>query len=438
MIIQAGTKSYKPTLAIETHGCKLNQADSLVLSAEFSNAGFIVVPATHPSDVYVLNSCTVTHVADQKARQSLRAARRRNPNAKVVATGCYAQNSPKAIDLMPEVDLVVGNFDKKDLPQKIHDLITSSSTNVYDLSDSNYLYPKKSRTRAMIKIQEGCNQVCAYCIVPKVRGREKSVPPSELIAQINNHVSAGYKEIVLTGTQLGSYGFDLPDVDLRQLIKHILSETDLIRLRISSLQPQEIDSSLLELWSNERLCPHFHLALQSGSDSILKNMRRRYTTQQYIETVEMIRATVPDVSITTDVIVGFPGENDSNFIETYNLCEQIMFSKIHVFPYSIRPGTSASYYKNQTSNKNKSDRVKKLIRLSDKHSINFKNQFIGKTRSVLWENLRDTNDEKSNSWRGLTDNYIKVSTSSKKNLANNITSAKMLSTEDELVIVEVT
>jgi len=386
----------------------------------------------------VLNSCTVTHVADQKARQSLRAARRRNPDAKVVATGCYAQNSPKAIDLMPEVDLVVGNFDKKYLPQKIHDLISSSSTNENNLSDSNYLYPKNSRTRAMIKIQEGCNQVCAYCIVPKVRGREKSVPLSQLITQINNHVSAGYKEIVLTGTQLGSYGFDLPDIDLRQLIKHILSDTDLIRLRISSLQAQEIDSSLLELWSNERLCPHFHLALQSGSDDILKNMRRRYTTQQYVETVEMIRATVPDVSITTDVIVGFPGESDSNFIETYNLCEQIMFSKIHVFPYSIRPGTSASHYKNQTSNKNKSDRVKKLIRLSDKDSINFKNQFIGKTRSVLWESLRDTNDEKSNYWRGLTDNYIKVSTSSKKDLANNITSAKILSTKDELVIAEVT
>ena len=438
MITQTHTKSYKPTLAIETHGCKLNQADSLVLSTAFSDAGFIVVPVNHPSDVYVLNSCTVTHVADQKARQALRAARRRNPHTKIVATGCYAQNSGKAIDLMPEVDLVVGNFDKKYLAQKILDLIRSTSNDYDDFSNSDDLYPKNSRTRAMIKIQEGCNQVCAYCIVPKVRGREKSVPASQLITQINNHVSAGYKEVVLTGTQLGSYGFDLPDIDLRELVQLILSETDLIRLRISSLQPQEIDSSFLELWSDERLCPHFHLALQSGSDNILKHMRRRYTARQYTETVEMIRSTVPDVSITTDVIVGFPGESDTQFLETYNLCKEIMFSKIHVFPYSIRPGTSASYFKNQTTSKSKSDRVKELISLSEKHSINFKTQFIGKTRSVLWESLRHTNDKSSNYWVGLTDNYIRVSTFTDRNLANNITSAVLLKTEDELVLAEVT
>ena len=313
-----GEPQFRGTVAIQTHGCKLNQADSQVLARRFAHAGYRVVDPSEPADIYILNTCTVTHVADSKARQALRGAHRLNPTAMVVATGCYAQRAPKELARLEGVSLVVGNSEK----ERLIDMILAARGDpivpcaVGEEMPTSLAGPGSGRTRAMVKIQEGCNQVCAYCIVPKVRGRERSIPPEELLGQVRERVEEGYKEVVLTGTQLGSYGFDLTGTNLKGLVELILRETKVKRLRISSLQPQEITLDLLELWDDRRLCPHFHIPLQSGSDYVLKRMRRRYTAAQYTEAVERVRTRVPQAAVTADVIVGFPQEGDQHFQES--------------------------------------------------------------------------------------------------------------------------
>ena len=303
------------TVVIHTHGCKLNQADSSRLARQFAEAGYRVVPDGSPANVYVLNTCTVTAAADAKARQFLRSARRRNPEAIIVAAGCYPQRASEELERMDAVSLVVGNTGKDSLVSLVTAALDGNAPPSSADEPASHLEPISlpwgslpgSRLRAMVKIQEGCNQVCAYCIVPKVRGRERSVPPESIIGEINRHASEGAREVVLTGTQLGSYGFDLPGISLAGLLEQVLSETDVPRIRVSSLQPQEITGRLLSLWDNPRLCPHFHVPLQNGCDAILKAMRRRYDTRQAARAVERIRRAIPGAGVTTDIIVGFPG-----------------------------------------------------------------------------------------------------------------------------------
>ena len=424
-----------PAVAIETHGCKLNQADSNLLAWQFTEAGFRLVATDEPSDVYVLNSCTVTHVADRKARHAIRAARRRNPKATIVAAGCYAQRSPQDLQQLEEVDLVVGNADKATLVRRVVDWRGDTPVPCTVGDDGEVLSPRIFRTRAMVKIQEGCNQVCAYCIVPKVRGRERSIPPDTIVAEISRHVAHGYKEVVLTGTQLGSYGFDMSDITLARLLERILSDTDVLRLRVSSLQPQEISEDMLTLWSDRRLCPHFHLPLQSGSDTVLKRMRRRYTARLYAQAVEMIRRSISDVSITADVIIGFPGETDEEFKETYALCERLGFATAHVFPYSVRPGTSAAYLEGRVPPDVKSRRVQRLLGLGDIKAGEFRRRSLGKVRPVLWEGTREVNG--STLWSGLTDNYIRVLGRSSRQLTNQITPARLCQQKEDLVYAQV-
>lgn len=425
-----------PTVTIETHGCKLNQADSTTLALEFLGAGFRLVTENDQADVYVVNSCTVTHVADSKARHAIRAARRRNPDGMIVATGCYAERAPDSLRAVDEVDLVVGNVEKTGLVRRIlewrlnHNIVPCAEG-----KDASVIDQPVNRNRAMVKIQEGCDQVCAYCIVPRVRGRERSLPSVEIVGTINNYVSNGYKEVVLTGTQLGSYGFDLPGIDLVGLLEQILSDTSVPRLRVSSLQPQEINERLLGLWSNRRLCPHFHIPLQSGSDKVLSRMRRRYDTEQYINAVKRIREAVSGVSVTADVIMGFPGETDDDFEQTYDLCDKISFADMHVFPYSIRPGTSAAHFSGQVDANTKSDRVRRMIAMSDRQSADFRDQEIGSTRRVLWEGPKDGMD--SGWWVGLTDNYVRVIGRSRETLNNVITDVRLLRRQENLVVGQI-
>ena len=425
---------HKPTVAIITHGCKLNQADSSVLAADFLEAGYRLVDQQETADVYVVNTCTVTHVADRKARQALRSAKRRNPEATVVAAGCYAQRAGDLLRTMPEVDLVAGNTAKPNLVSLVEDLRPASGAH---LSEATALGPvdavmQPSRNRAMVKIQEGCNQVCAYCIVPRVRGRERTVPPDRLVRQVAGQVEAGAKEVVLTGTQLGSYGYELDGADLASMIERVLAETGVPRLRVSSLQPQEIDARLLELWSDPRLCPHFHLALQSGSDAVLSRMRRRYTASAYLEAVERIRHAVPDASVTTDVIAGFPGETSSDFEQTYALCERVGFAAMHVFPFSVRPGTSAAHYGDQVAEDVKRERTNTLLDLSERLASAFRRGLEGSVRPVLWE----SRDDSSGRWTGLTDSYVRVACSSDRPLANEITQARLGRLEGDVVLAE--
>lgn len=421
----------KPRVAIETHGCKLNQADSGGLATEFVEAGYEVVGDDTPVDVYVVNSCTVTHVADSKARQALRSARRRHPNATIVATGCYAQRSPETLRQLAGVDLVVGNTEKATLVRHVIDWAGDEIVPCATGDDVQAISPRAARTRAMVKIQEGCNQVCAYCIVPKVRGRERSIPPQEIIGKIDEYTTRGYKEVVLTGTQLGSYGFDLEEIDLVGLIRHVLDRCDMTRLRVSSLQAHEIDDGLLALWSDNRLAPHFHFPLQSGSDAILKRMRRRYDSGQFLKAVNAIRRVIPDAAVTTDVIAGFPGETESNFEETYNLCREVGFSAMHVFPYSARPGTSAAHFRDDVSPQAKSERVGRLIALSQEQGAKYRASFVGTSRQVLWES------QKAGRWVGLTDNYLRVTADCDRELDNQITWARIVGLNGQSVIAEV-
>ena len=415
-------------VAIETHGCKLNQADSMDLAAQFAAAGFEVVDASKLVDVYVLNTCTVTHVADRKARQALRSARRRNPDATIVVTGCYAERSPEELRGLDDVDVVAGNGAKATLVKHLAESLDTPPVPCATGTDSPLVaILKLGRTRAMVKIQEGCDQVCAYCIVPNVRGRERSLPLDYLVARVAEYEAQGFKEIVLTGTQLGSYGFDLGQHNLAALLRGILQRTGVLRLRVSSLQPQDIDDELLELWSEPRLCPHIHMPLQSGSDRVLTRMRRRYDSSMYEGTVEKIRRRIADVAITADAIVGFPGETETDFEQTLRLCSRVRFADLHVFPYSSRAGTSAAHFPEAVTAGEKATRSRALIDLGASHAEAFRMALVGTTRSVLWETEQTSSDGPK--WSGLTDNYARVVATSQDELRNTITPAHLTMAE---------
>ncbi len=394
------------TVEIETHGCKLNTADSQQLAAEFLRAGFEVrhrSDARHP-DVFILNSCTVTHVADKKARQSISAARRRYPNALTVMTGCYPERTIDEIVVLESVDLVLGNREK---PQLVATVADRLQIDVAPQAEERNIVPIEallSRTRASVKIQEGCDQVCAYCIVPKVRGRERSIPVQDIVDRINTLSDAGCKEVVFTGTQLGHYGFDLGyGIDLKHMLKSVLVQTDIPRIRVSSLQAQELNDALLELWMDEgsgRLCSHFHIPLQSGSDPILRRMRRTYSVKEFLGKVDLVRQRVDGCGVTTDIIAGFPGETDEDHTETMQTMRSAQFSDVHIFPYSSRPGTSAHHFDQHIDPTLRVDRARELRTLAATGYTQFRASMTGKTRSVLWEGARGR--------AGLTDNYIRV------------------------------
>ena len=354
------------TIEIETHGCKLNTADSQQMAAEFLRAGFEVRSQgnSNPPDVFILNSCTVTHVADKKARQAVSAAKRRYPNALTVMTGCYPERAADETASLHSVDMVLGNRSKPQLVETIADRLKIDLTPCADGRDVIPSAALLGRTRASVKIQEGCDQVCAYCIVPKVRGRERSVPIDEIVSRVLQLKGAGCREVVFTGTQLGHYGFDLDSgVDLSFMLTEVLKRTDIPRIRVSSLQPPEIDDHLLDVWSNEgegRLCPHFHMPLQSGSDAILRKMRRTYTSDEFLRKVDLVRSRLPECSITTDVIAGFPGETDEDHEASASVMQAADFSDAHIFPYSARPGTSAHYFDDQIAPTTKSERAREL------------------------------------------------------------------------------
>ena len=423
--------SNSPKVAIHTHGCKLNQADSQVLARQFQKAGFTIVRSAAQADVVVLNSCTVTANSDSKARQYLRRARRSNPDALVVATGCYAQRAKGDLSAMESVSLVLDNRDKPNLVATIANKLEVESGSFSE----NLAAPAPGRSRAMVKIQEGCDQVCSYCIVPKVRGRERSIPPEEIIAQINERAKLGCREAVLTGTQLGTYGFDLPGIDLAGLLQQVLVETSISRLRISSLQAQEITPDLLGLWDDSRLCPHFHIPLQSGSDTILKSMRRRYDTARFAETIALVRKTIPGAGITTDIIIGFPGEGVREFAESYSFAASMGFSDIHVFPYSIRPGTSAAHLDDQVIDAQKKERSGEMLELAAASVKKFRQGALGQVRPVLWEPTQGKNC--GGIWSGLTDNYVRVKANSGRDLSNLITDARLTGLDEDWVTSEV-
>ncbi len=397
-------------VALDTLGCKLNQAETEKLARQFLEAGYCLVPSENSADVYILNTCTVTSTADSKARRWLRLMHRRNPGARLVVTGCYAQRKPDELARIEGVSLVAGNNEKPHLLRLLQD----TGCPVSPAAGSGY--PRVLRTRTFINIQDGCNRSCSYCIVPSVRGQGKSRSAEDVIAEVKKRVDEGYQEVILTGTEIGAYR---NGISFTGLLGRILTETSVPRLRISSLQPQEISSELLDLWRDSRLCPHFHMALQSGSNRVLQSMRRRYSTADYERIACLIWDMVPDAAITTDIIVGFPGETEEEFVASYDLCRELHFARIHVFSYSSRPGTEASRMSGQISVKVKRERRWKMLALAERSADNFQKRFLGKVMLVLWET-------KSNGiWSGFTGNYIRAYTKSDDDLANKLMPVKL-------------
>jgi threonylcarbamoyladenosine tRNA methylthiotransferase MtaB len=392
------------TVSIETLGCKLNQAESESLALQLAEMGYRLVSPSESADIYILNTCTVTLIADRKSRYLLRLARRRNPHATIIAIGCYADRDAGELDKLNCVDLIINNSDKESLPELIESNLRQTS---HGTCEADIL-----RTRSMIKIQEGCDHFCSYCIVPYVRGHERNQTPDEIIEEIESRVSMGFKEVVLTGTKIGAYQ---PGLEL--LIKLILDRTD---VRLSSLQPNDIPGGLLDLWKDKRLCRHLHLPLQSGSDPVLKRMNRPYDTSKYETAIERVRKAVPQVSITTDIIAGFPGETDGEFEESYRFCKHMTFANMHVFSYSERPGTAAASMPEQIVEAVKKERNNKMMRLARDRAAQFSLHFFGETMPVLWES-----EMSPGVWDGLTDNYIRVMTHSDRPLRNEIVEARL-------------
>jgi threonylcarbamoyladenosine tRNA methylthiotransferase MtaB len=413
IIFQVRQVVVRMKIAVQTLGCKLNQAETESLGRQFVEAGYELVQNPGEADVYILNTCTVTRTADAKARHLLRSAHRQNPNAFIIATGCYAQRVPSELENIEGVNRVVDINEKsnllqvlKTIPQKIRTIKTLTTA------------AAPFRTRSFLKIQDGCQNYCAYCIVPFVRVNETSVPPDSIINKIKLREAEGYQEIVLTGTRVGGYNFS--GLDLRGLLQRILVETKIPRIRLSSIQPQEISLELITLWKNNRLCPHFHLSLQSGSAGVLKRMNRRYSPEDYQNVLDLIRQEVPAVAITTDVIVGFPGETDKEFEESLALCKEVGFARIHVFSYSPRTGTEAAGMMGQVPEKVKKERSRRMLALAEESARKFKESFAGESLDVLWEKQTEDGD-----WTGITGNYIRVTTKSDDDLSNKLQSAKV-------------
>ena len=459
------------TFAVATLGCKVNQADSEAIGEQMSDAGFVQRDFNEIADVYIVNTCTVTHLGDRSSRQLISQARRRHPEALLVVTGCYAELSPKAVAALPGVDLVIGNSGKESLAQAIKEQCktcdpaqtsivgephpgddegllvgTLSPTSRPTLPmlplDTRYTQhigsdgslaidpteeepqpdnPSRpftlqeatlpasvsarllSRTRVQMKVQDGCDNRCTYCIVPYVRGGSRSRSIASVVEHVQRKVRAGFQEIVLTGIHLGDYH---PDNDQKQdlgdLIAALLRETGIPRIRVSSLEPEDFRLEWLELWKNPRMCRHFHLPMQSGSDSILRRMARRYNSARYRTIITTARQLIPGVAISTDIITGFPGESDSDFEQTYQLAKELQFAKTHVFRFSPRQGTPAARMKGQIKDEVKKARSERLLALNEEHSRLFRQQFLGETAEVLIESY------KHGRWEGLTDNYLRV------------------------------
>lgn len=411
----------RPTAAILTLGCKLNIADSEAMSRRLREGGWLVTDRADGADAVIVNSCSVTATADRKSRRLVKQARR--TGAAVALTGCMVETAQPEMLQALQADFLVRQPEQDALADAIVALRP-----VQEPAPS----PLRLKTRAFVAAQEGCNDVCAFCIIPRTRGRERSKPIAAVVEEARLREAEGALEIVITGTQLGAYGRDLAEpARPADLLAALLKETSAPRIRMSSLQPQDITPELVALWQDLRLCRHFHLALQSGSEAVLKRMRRRYSAQQYREAVARLREAIPDVAITTDVIAGFPGETEDEFAECLAFCEEMQFAGIHVFPYSDRAGTVAARLPGKVAEDVKKDRVRRLLAVAGQSSGDYRRRFAGKTVDVLWETQPEPG-----AWEGLTDTYVRVQARSDANLHNRITAASVTGVRDEGLLAE--
>ncbi|MES9683416.1 tRNA (N(6)-L-threonylcarbamoyladenosine(37)-C(2))-methylthiotransferase MtaB [Gottfriedia acidiceleris] len=404
-----------PQVAFHTLGCKVNHYETEAIWQLFKAAGYERTEYETKADVYVINTCTVTNTGDKKSRQVIRRAVRKNPDAVICVTGCYAQTSPAEIMAIPGVDIVVGTQDRTKMldyieqyrveRQPINGVGNIMKARVYEELDVPAF---TDRTRASLKIQEGCNNFCTFCIIPWARGLMRSRDPKEVVKQATQLVESGYKEIVLTGIHTGGYGQDMKDYNLAMLLKDLETVEGLKRVRISSIEASQITDEVIEVLRHSNIVVrHLHVPLQSGSDTVLKRMRRKYTMAEFAERIEKLREVLPNCSITSDVIVGFPGESEEEFMETYNFIRDNKFSELHVFPYSKRTGTPAARMEDQVDEEIKNERVHRLIELSNQLAKEYASMFDGDVLEVIPEE-KYTEDGAEGLLIGYTDNYLKV------------------------------
>ncbi len=404
------------TVAFHTLGCKVNHYETEAIWQLFKQAGYERKDFESRADVYVINTCTVTNTGDKKSRQVIRRAIRQNPDAVICVTGCYAQTSPAEVLAIPGVDIVVGTQDRAKMldyieqfkreRQPINGVSNIMKARVFEELDVPAF---TDRTRASLKIQEGCNNFCTFCIIPWARGLMRSRDPKEVIRQAQQLVNAGYKEIVLTGIHTGGYGEDMKDYNFAALLRDIDEQVvGLKRLRISSIEASQITDEVIDvLRHSNKIVRHLHIPLQSGSNTVLKRMRRKYTAEFFAERLKRLREVFPELAVTSDVIVGFPGETEEEFMETYHFIREQRFSELHVFPYSKRTGTPAARMPDQVDEEVKNERVHRLITLSDQLAKEYASQFEGQVLEVIPEE-RYKEDPESGLYVGYTDNYLKV------------------------------
>ena len=401
-----------PSVAFHTLGCKVNHYETEAIWQLFKEEGYERVEYDSIADVYVINTCTVTNTGDKKSRQVIRRAIRKNPDGVICVTGCYAQTSPAEIMAIPGVDVVVGTQDRRKMltyieeykkeRQPINGVTNIMKNRVYEELDVPAF---TDRTRASLKIQEGCNNFCTFCIIPWARGLMRSRDPEEVIHQAQQLVDAGYKEIVLTGIHTGGYGEDMKDYNLAMLLKDLEQKVKgLKRIRISSIEASQLTDEVIEVIDQSNIVVrHLHIPLQSGSNTVLKRMRRKYTMEFFAERLEKLKKALPGLAVTSDVIVGFPGETEEEFMETYNFINEHKFSELHVFPYSKRTGTPAARMDDQIDEDIKNERVHRLIELSNQLAKEYSSQFENEVLEVIPEEIYQ-----DDLYVGYTDNYLKV------------------------------
>ena len=426
------------TVAFITLGCKVNQYETNAMIQQFIEKGYEVVDHTEKADIYIVNTCTVTNMSDRKSRQMLRRVKELNQEAIVVACGCYAQVAKEELEKIEEINLVLGNNEKKDIVEHVEKYIES---NIPEVQTEDVMNQREfvefgditftEKTRAVIKIQDGCDRFCSYCIIPYARGRVRSRKPEHILSEIQKIAKEGIKEVVITGIHIASYGKDFrQEYRLINLLEDMNQIEGIERIRLGSIEPLLITEEFVSrLEKLSKVCHQFHLSLQSGCDETLKRMNRRYSTEQFKEITELLRKTFEDAILTTDIIVGFPGESEEEFEKTYAFLKDIKFYKMHVFKYSQRKGTKAAVMPNQIDGNKKEERSRRLIELSNKNEKTYNEKYIGKEVQVLFE------EEKHGVWQGHTKNYILAHYKTEENMENKMVTLKCVDAEDEHIVV---
>lgn len=418
---------HKKKFKVVTLGCRTNQYESQAYSDQLSAMGYQQAGEDEPAEICIVNTCTVTESADSSSRHQIRNLARQNPGARIIVTGCLAERAPEELKNLPGVDLLVSNKEKENL--------LSLAFPEEEIPEFQ-IHQFEAHTRAFVKVQDGCNSYCTYCIIPYVRGRSRSRRMDEILEEVRGLIRNGYKEVVLTGINIGDFDGAPKEAEaparLADLVRAVDAVEGLKRLRVSSIDPDEVDEDLADaILHGKNTCPSMHIVLQSGSNVILKRMNRKYTREIFLDTVERLKAACPDFTFTTDVIVGFPGESERDFQDTLDVMEKVRFAKVHMFPYSVRKRTRAALYPNKIAPEVIQERKQRLLRASERHAYNLRQSYVGKKRKVLFENDESASDGRIT---GHTDHFLRVVVENKEIKPNDLLEVELIANLPDALI----